>query len=276
MTASDLEAAVAAAYGAIGHALSEEDRHAIRFWNFIPAIHADMGGARDRYMVFNAGRFDAFASWFGSPQAFSRALPTASAVGIRRGPLVIHALATTANGAPLENPRQVPAYSYSKRYGPRPPCFARATVLADTPGVKGGWLLVGGTASILGEDSIHVRDAERQAMETFANLSKLVASANTARGGHVDASESSASTSSPATDTSPDATSDNTDTTDAENAWLARFSHLRVYIVRASDAETLRELVLERFTHCVDIEFAQADLCRQELLVEIEGLARLD
>ena len=28
---------------------------------------------------------------------------------------------------PVENPRQIPAFRYSKRYGPIPPCFARAT-----------------------------------------------------------------------------------------------------------------------------------------------------
>jgi chorismate lyase/3-hydroxybenzoate synthase len=140
LSAAALEQAVTDAYQALAGALTQAGCHPVRFWNFIPGIHAAMdveGGdigreaahPRDRYMVFNAGRFAAFASAYGSPAAFSRSLPTASAVGVREGPLVIHALGLDAAGAPLENPRQVPAYSYSRRYGPLPPCFARATLV---------------------------------------------------------------------------------------------------------------------------------------------------
>ena len=190
LPAAALEQAVTYAYQALAGALTQAGCHPVRFWNFIPGIHAAMdvearrsssGGRgeahpRDRYMVFNAGRFAAFASTYGSPAAFSRSLPTASAVGVREGPLVIHALGLEEPGAPLENPRQVPAYSYSRRYGPLPPCFARAT-LVQAPREERPWLLVGGTASILGEDSIHVRDPRRQAVETFENLARLVESA---------------------------------------------------------------------------------------------------
>ncbi len=134
-------------------------------------------------------RIRAIATWCSTPDALPRSrpptarpprsaesLPTASAVGVREGPLVIHALGLEAPGRPLENPRQVPAYSYSRRYGPLPPCFARAT-LVQVPREERPWLLVGGTASILGEDSIHVRDPRRQAVETFENLARLVESA---------------------------------------------------------------------------------------------------
>jgi hypothetical protein len=138
----------------------------------------------------------------------------------------------------------VPAYSYSRRYGPLPPCFARAT-LVSVPREARPWLLVGGTASILGEDSIHVRDPRRQAVETFENLARLVESAR-----------SSAQ--------SPD-----------RGDQLSAFRELRVYIVRDEDADLLRGLVAERFPADTRVEYAQADLCRQELLVEIEGLATL-
>ena len=33
----------------------------------------------------------------------------------------------------MENPRQTPSYRYSERYGPSPPCFARATLAALSP-----------------------------------------------------------------------------------------------------------------------------------------------
>jgi chorismate lyase/3-hydroxybenzoate synthase len=255
LDAAALEAAVTAAYLAIAGVIARDGRHAIRFWNFIPGIHADMGGGRDRYMVFNAGRFKAFTEWYGPRDAFSRALPTASAVGIREGALVIHAVAGEAPGLPIENPRQVPAYSYSERYGPLPPCFARATLVESPADDRGRLLLVGGTASILGEDSIH-RDVRAQTSETFENLSKLLAAArSTAGASEVDASE-----------------------VDADidiAASLAAFSTLRVYIVRPEDADVVREMVTANVPRTTSVEFAQADLCRQELLVEIEGVARL-
>ena len=111
-------------------------------------------------------------------------------------------------------------------------------------------LLVGGTASIVGENSLHDRDARQQALETFENLAELVAAARR-QIGSADASH------------------------DAPRAAFDAFTELRVYIVRDSDAPLLREMVTERFGRTARIEFAQADLCRRELLVEIEGLATL-
>lgn len=247
-----LEARVADAYRGIGAELTRRGRHAIRFWNFIPCIHAQLADGRDRYMVFNAGRFHAFSDLYGSAQLFARALPTASAVGIASGPLVIHALGDIVAGSPLENPRQVPAYSYSRRYGPLPPCFARATLTEREPGDHR--LLIGGTASIIGEDSHHVRDPRRQAHETFDNLAQLVASASARV--H-DGTAADAATLPPVADP------------------LDALTDLRVYFVQDEHAALVRDLVLARFRRAAQIEFMRADLCRSELLVEIEGQARL-
>ena len=84
-----------------------------------------MGGGLDRYMVFNAGRFDGYAQWLCASDGFGRLLPTASAVGVISDDLVIYCLASDTRGTPVENPRQKPAYKYSQRYGPMPPCFSR-------------------------------------------------------------------------------------------------------------------------------------------------------
>src|SRR5689334_1734592 len=43
-----LEARVIGAYRGIGALLARHDRHAVRFWNFIPQIHAQMADGRDR------------------------------------------------------------------------------------------------------------------------------------------------------------------------------------------------------------------------------------
>jgi chorismate lyase/3-hydroxybenzoate synthase len=256
LDAATLERAVGDAYRAVAESLRGSGHHPVRFWNFVPGIHADMGGGLDRYMVFNAGRYAAFEEWFGQAALFTRTVPTASAVGIGSGSLAIHALGGRHPGVPVENPRQVPAYRYSARYGPMPPCFARGTIVRGLPAdpavrTDGAMLLVGGTASIVGENSLHDRDARQQALETFENLTALVAAARRQIGGGTAAGP------------------------DAPRAAFDAFTELRVYVVRDVDAPLLREMVGERFGRTARIEFAQADLCRRELLVEIEGLATL-
>jgi chorismate lyase/3-hydroxybenzoate synthase len=254
LDAEALERAVRDAYRVVAESLRNSGHHPVRFWNFVPGIHADMGGGRDRYMVFNAGRYAAFEEWFGQAALFTRTVPTASAVGIGSGALAIYALGGRDAGLPVENPRQVPAYRYSARYGKLPPCFARGTIVRGLPiasgaGLDAPALLVGGTASIVGEESLHDRDARQQALETFENLAELVAAARRQMHG--------------------------ADSHPAPRAAFDAFTELRVYIVRDSDAPLLREMVAERFGRTARIEFAQADLCRRELLVEIEGLATL-
>src|SRR5580765_4280278 len=98
--------------------------HMVRFWAFLPGIHDDLGVGLDRYMAFNVGRYDAFAAHFGRPTVFGQSVPTASAVGVQGDEFVLYGLAAAEPGVPVENPRQVPAYHYSRRFGPMPPCFA--------------------------------------------------------------------------------------------------------------------------------------------------------
>ena len=171
MSAAELAGAVQGLYGAIAETLGHRSaRHPVRFWNHIPDIHAEMGEGMDRYMAFNMGRYNAFCRWFGSEKAFGECVATASGIGCEGEDLVIHALAGERGGVAIANPRQVAPYRYSVRYGPRPPCFARATAW-------GKRLLIGGTASVRGEESVHVGDLEAQLGETYANLQALLAQA---------------------------------------------------------------------------------------------------
>jgi chorismate lyase/3-hydroxybenzoate synthase len=220
--------------------------HPVRFWNFLPGIHDSLGAGLDRYMAFNAGRYGAFAAHFGRPTVFGRSVPTASAVGVPGDQFVLHCLATEQPGIPVENPRQVPAYHYSRRYGPMPPCFARATLLrgqTDEP-----LLIVGGTASIRGEESRHIGLLHEQSRETFRNLGSVVASAIGVKLPN-DAAPS---------DLQP---------------LLATFRELRIYHTRAEDGPAIAALVQANFPTSCRVELLQASLCRPDLLIEIEGLA---
>jgi chorismate lyase/3-hydroxybenzoate synthase len=239
---AEFERLTAEAYAYIAAELrGQPARHPVRFWNYIPAIHRPCGDGLDRYMVFNAGRFKACSDWFGGPASFDRLLATASGVGHAGDDLVLHALAAAVPGVAVENPRQVPPYKYSRRFGPRPPCFARATVLAPRGGSR--LVLVGGTASICGEESVHLGDLAAQTRETLVNLDALVRHAADVAG-----------------------------CTPAADA-LRTFTDLRVYHTRPQDRGPLAKLVSAAVGGACRVEYVPADLCRAELMVEIEGVA---
>lgn len=218
--------------------------HPVRVWNYIPAIHQPMESQRDRYMVFNAGRYRAFAARFGGPGAFARRVPTASGIGHDRHDLVIHCLSTAAPAIAIDNPRQIAPHRYSTRFGPLPPCFARATLL---PMQK--LILVGGTASIKGENSLHPASLPLQFQETLTNLASVVEAA------HVKMPSTKSHT---------------------EKHWLNCYTDLRVYYARAQEGDALAAMTRKAFSDNCRIEMRRADLCRSELLVEIEGVASLN
>lgn len=202
-------------------------RHLLRTWNYFPRITAVERG-QERYQRFNVARHEAFTAH----RLAVEAAPAASGVGTRGGPLTVMFIAARLPGIPIENPRQVSAYHYPERYGPRSPTFSRA-LLAGPPG--DARLFLSGTASIVGHESVHLGDPAGQVSEAFENLEALQSVAKTY------GFESS-----------------------------KRF--LKAYV---RDPATLPEIA-ERLTGLLrpgdEVLFLQGDLCRPELLVEIEGV----
>ena len=247
LDALNLQRRTVEAHEGLRRALNESDApHPLRVWNFIPDIHSRLTEEFDRYMAFNAGRFAAFCDWFGGSEAFDQEVPTATGIGHDSPDLVIHVLGGAEPGLHLHNPRQRRPYRYSRRFGPFPPCFARATVVSVDPGdVR--LVLVGGTASVLDESSVHLNNMNAQLDETFHNLCRLLDTASRA-----------ARAPSPPKDA---------------GGLLACFRTMRVYYVRPEDEARLRAAVARRVPHLTDVEFLRAELCRSELLVEIEGTA---
>ena len=224
-------------------------RHLIRVWNFIPGLLDPVGNSPQRYMVFNAGRYDAFGERFTGREDFPTVVPTASGVGMSGDDLEIHALASDRQGTALANPRQVDSFSYSQEYGWPPPCFARATAVA-WPGATVGRLLVGGTAAVRGEVTVFEDSLEGQTEETFKNLAAVVAAG---LGNHgLDVEDRS-----------------------VRKDLLARFRDIRTYFSLPESREAIAASTAQVFPNAESIELAQAELCRSGLLIEIEGWADL-
>ena len=210
--------------------------HPVRIWNFIPGITEPMRGDLDRYRVFNLGRYDAVWKWFGSGrQEFDR-LPPATAVGHTGNDLTIHMLMFREPPISVENPRQRPAFRYSSLYGPKPPCFSRASIIEHS-GRRS--MLIAGTASILGERSTHRGRVRGQILATFSNLEALIGSV----------------------------VEDGSDP-------LQRLTHTRAYSPDPTKDAVIHD-EMHRRLNGRPFDIVRADLCRPELLVEIEAIASL-
>lgn len=247
MDLSTFQQHVAEAYRSIFRKLTVRAAcHAVRFWAFVPGIHDQYSPVVNRYMAFNSARHSAYAEHLGAGSLLGQSTPTASAVGITGAQLLLYCLASETPGIPVENPRQTPAYKYSRRYGPLPPCFSRATRLPRSAAQP--YLLVGGTASITGEDSRHQGCLDEQFFETCCNLAHLVSAA----------ADRVVPESAPFEQLLP---------------MLGAFRDVRVYHPDESHRSRLEQLTASVFLPRTRVEFVQATVCRAELLLEIEGFA---
>lgn len=168
-------------------------------------------------------------------ERFEPCLPAASAIGTHgENGLLVYGLALRQPGMQVENPRQMSAFNYPPEYGPRSPSFSRS-ILKMWAGVA--HLYVSGTASIVGHATRHPGDFVRQLDETLANLEALLTAAAGRTGRRF------------------------------------AFSLLRVYSRPDPPLALLRARITDRFGAETPVLVLQGDICRQDLTLEIEGLA---
>lgn len=216
------------------------DRHGcplpLRMWNFMPAINRGHAD-QERYRRFCVGRARALEQ-AGLGEA---TLCAGTAIGGDEPVLRILALCGARPGIQIENPRQVSAYQYPRIYGPASPSFARATAMPQPDGAV--LLLVSGTASVVGHGSLHEGDVDAQVEEILENFSHLL-------------TESAARLSRPG---------------------LARIGDgclLRVYVRHAGHWPRVYQRLREAWPGGSQIAGFRGDICRQDLLVEIEAVVQ--
>lgn len=211
----------------------------LRVWNYLPRIN-ELERGHERYRLFNSGRASAFAglrlAGGASGADAARLFPASSAVGTPGSRLLTAFLAVNAPPRHLENPRQTAAWRYPPRYGPVPPTFSRATVAG------GSWML-SGTASIVGHASRHAGSLLGQLDETLRNIEQVIATARDMPEGG------------------------------CRVASLADFDLVKVYLREAGDLEAVRTALAPRLRPGTPTLFLEADICRRELRLEIEGFA---
>ncbi|WP_295959544.1 Rid family hydrolase [Rhodoferax sp.] len=208
--------------------------HPLRVWNYFSAINTETWGM-ERYLQFNIGRQDAFRTM---ARPFLANAPAACALGTHGGGLNVYFLAAKVPPLAIENPRQVSAYFYPDQYGPRTPSFSRAA-LAALPGQR--WLFLSGTASIVGHQTLHAGDVRAQTEETLRNIAALLAQANRAEGSQ------------------------------GKEGWTLAAVQYKVYVRHTADFEAVRAVIDVHLPPAAVRIYLQADVCRDDLLMEIEA-----
>ena len=212
---------------------SSGSRHLWRLWNYFSGINDDSSGL-ERYRAFNVGRQRAFDT---AGDLLEAGMPAASAVGTHKGGLSIAFLAGAVPARLVENPRQMSAYQYPEQYGPRSPSFSRAGLVQVG---QSHLLLVSGTASIIGHESVHVSNPQAQTLTALENIQLVIAEAEKL----------------------------------AERPIPMHALLYRVYVRNERDYDHVCSGFAEFFQGApmpLNVHYVLGDICRSDLLVEIEA-----
>ncbi|MBN1853253.1 MAG: dioxygenase [Pirellulales bacterium] len=221
----------------------------IRTWFYLGDITGMEGPAR-RYSELNRARTDRykkirFAPGMAPPHFNHPVYPASTGIGTSNQDVVMDAIAVDAEPdritlVPLENPCQTSAFQYPAEYSSDSPKFVRAMALTAGACCT---IFVSGTASITDSETRFEGNVERQTEQTLDNIESLISEANLVQHGYP-----------------------------GLGATLDDLAFVRVYIKRQEDYEKTRAVCEARLGELPTI-YAIADICRPELLVEIEAIA---
>lgn len=222
----------------------------IRTWLYLGDI-VDDNGPMQRYKELNRGRTDVYdgVAFMAErlPETYSNGpvYPASTGIGTEGRGLYISALALVSDNddviaVPLENPRQTAAFAYCASYSPKSPKFSRALALCCGNATT---LFISGTASITNSETVHIGDVVGQTHETLDNIAALIGEDNLA--GHK---------------------------LPGRGTTLDHLGVIRVYIKNRADYPAVHAACEARLPTVPKV-YVVADVCRPDLLVEIEGIA---
>ncbi|MGL5681602.1 MAG: hypothetical protein ACRDDZ_00940 [Marinifilaceae bacterium] len=218
--------------------------HIVRQWNYIERITA-MQDEHQHYQDFNDIR-----TLFYDKVEWNNGYPAATGIGMQHGGIIIDINAVLPKDdvltiTPINNEKQIAAHQYSdgvllgesaKKTTPK---FERAKSVTTS---ETGTLYISGTAAIRGEESILDMDITTQSRITMENIEYLVSEEKLK-------SESIAC---------------------CEKQYML----LRAYIKEEKDMEGAKAYLSEYYPEIPTI-YLLADVCRDELLIEVEGVVYL-
>lgn len=221
----------------------------VRQWNYIERITCVPEGCNQHYQDFNDARshFYARTEWKGG-------YPAATGIGTSHGGIMVEVDAVALRcrkcaAVALDNALQVAAHDYSQNVligvadkifrHKTTPKFERAkAVVSPESGLQ---VYISGTAAIRGEASLTGVGIEQQTVITLENIEYLISRQNLRKHG-----------------------------VKAEKT--PEIQIFRVYLKAENLLEPARKIICERYP-AVKALYVLTDVCRDELLIEIEGVA---
>lgn len=220
------------------HSNGLEPSDIYRQWNYIQGITILNDGSQN-YQEFNDAR-----SIFYNKSQWNNGYPAATGIGADAGGVVveINAIKSYEKSLPIDNPLQIAAHNYSQNVldGKAIDILKeKSTPKFERARLLGNTIFISGTAAIKGEQSIGSHSAVEQTTETMEIMDRLVSKENIPtenNGSHYDL--------------------------------------LRIYVKRKEDIEAVKTFMDTHYP-AVAKHYLIADVCRPELLVEIEGIAHI-
>ncbi len=235
------------AFAALHHVLLDSKfpvSSIVRQWNYLEDI-LGMDDENQRYQEFNNVRSEFYGDSFSGC-----GYPAATGIGMKRGGVIIEFVAVKSAGnytKAVDNPEQIAAHKYSKNVLVGNECvlkttpkFERARFL-DLFGNK--QIFISGTAAITGEKTIGIDHPAEQTKVTIRNIQRLY--------------------------------SEEVLTKISKERLEPKYGHARVYVKYRKDFPVIRK-TFKSFFGKLPVVYIIADICRDDLLVEIEGKVILE
>jgi len=214
-------------------------KHLFRQWNYIGQIF-NYFNDKQNYQEFNEVRAN-----FYDRSEFQYGYPAATGIGMNLPGVIIEAcflLSQNHEQVGVSNPLQQAAHQYSqkvligKNEQRNAPRFERAKLISNHQSSE---VYVSGTAAILGEDSLSELSTEEQTRQTLQIIENLIQKQNL----------------------------QNYNPAIGDQYF---YKNVRVYLKEGYFNQQIKEMVEKQFAHQQPI-YLTADICRDNLLVEIEA-----
>lgn len=223
--------------------------HIVRQWNYVEHIFGFQqieSKSRQHYQLFNEVRSEYYSNHRSRCD-----FPAATGIGVDQNGVTIECMLMQGDSKlkviPISNPKQLNSYKYgqtvlkgdpaNQKKANQVPQFERAKLVTNG---KSSRVFISGTASIVGQETIGPGDVEKQTRVTIDNMELLTSKMNLKS--HC-----------------PELT-----------VYPEKYAYVRVYVKEEKDIPKVKSICREHFGH-VPITFVKADICRADLLVEIEA-----
>ena len=199
----------------------------VKIWHYVPDLLKKYSNKKTNYSLLCESREDIYKKYYKD-----LSYPAATVIGIDGGKVLIYFLAVSCkNYKVIENIRQVSSYDYPQNIFIEKPMFSRAVKFLPLKETNEK-IVISGTASIKGYESMHSNNLMKQLNEALENYKTFV---------------------------------------DIENN---KSNICRVYLSKAQESNS--HSIVNELDKIFDINrylLLKGDICRKELLIELEGIS---